>query len=117
MCEDKAVLSYGRKYGGPLESKFEVNKKFCGHIHLHKLFVAAVFVASYPGSLIIAGEEKRAWFQSLAHALNFLAHALNFLAPCTSIKNVLIESPSVCSNYSLYTFPGKNFIALPQGRI
>ncbi len=27
-------------------------------------------VASYPGSLIIAGEEKRAWFQSLAHALN-----------------------------------------------
>ncbi len=27
-------------------------------------------IASYPGSLIIAGEEKRAWFQSLAHALN-----------------------------------------------
>ncbi len=27
-------------------------------------------LASYPGSLIIAGEEKRAWFQSLAHALN-----------------------------------------------
>ncbi len=25
-------------------------------------------VASYPGSLIIAGEEKRAWFQSLTHA-------------------------------------------------
>ena len=30
MCEDKTVLSYGRKYGGPLEPKFEVNKKFCG---------------------------------------------------------------------------------------
>ncbi len=27
-------------------------------------------IASYPGSLIIAGEEKRAWFQSIAHALN-----------------------------------------------
>ncbi len=27
-------------------------------------------LASYPGSLIIAGEEKRAWFQSLTHALN-----------------------------------------------
>ncbi len=26
--------------------------------------------AAFPGSLIIAGEEKRAWFQSLAHALN-----------------------------------------------
>ncbi len=25
-------------------------------------------LASYPGSLIIAGEEKRAWFQSLTHA-------------------------------------------------
>ncbi len=32
MCEDKTVLSYGRKYGGPLEPKFEVNRKFCGHI-------------------------------------------------------------------------------------
>ncbi len=31
---------------------------------------AGITVASYPGSLIIAGEEKRAWFQSLAHALN-----------------------------------------------
>ncbi len=29
---------------------------------------AAAAVASYPGSLIIAGEEKRAWFQSLTHA-------------------------------------------------
>ncbi len=27
-------------------------------------------LASYPGSLIIAGEEKRAWFQSLTHAPN-----------------------------------------------
>ncbi len=26
------------------------------------------YLASYPGSLIIAGEEKRAWFQSLTHA-------------------------------------------------
>ncbi len=30
----------------------------------------ATVLASYPGSLIIAGEEKRAWFQSLANALN-----------------------------------------------
>ncbi len=28
----------------------------------------AVYLASYPGSLIIAGEEKRAWFQSFTHA-------------------------------------------------
>ncbi len=31
-----------------------------------------LWLASYPGSLIIAAEEKRAWFQSLAHALNYL---------------------------------------------
>ncbi len=29
---------------------------------------ASEVLASYPGSLIIAGEEKRAWFQSLTHA-------------------------------------------------
>ncbi len=28
------------------------------------------YLASYPDSLIIAGEEKRAWFQSLTHAPN-----------------------------------------------
>ncbi len=34
------------------------------------LYYTGEELASYPGSLIIAGEEKRAWFQSLAHALN-----------------------------------------------
>ncbi len=29
---------------------------------------ALSILASYPGSLIIVGEEKRAWFQSLVHA-------------------------------------------------
>ncbi len=50
--------------GGEGGTQYSVSK------HLKAPGEVVKMLASYPGSLIIAGEEKRAWFQSLTHALN-----------------------------------------------